>query len=93
VEPVVRDHSGADPAALARVVEAVAAGGVAAGAPLITDEIIDAFTASGDPEHVGRRLQEYADAGIRGLILQDPTGTGRSDALRLFAREVAPHVR
>ncbi len=93
VEPVVRDRSGADPEALARVVAAVAAGGVDAGAAVVTEEIIDTFTASGDPEHVGRRLQEYADAGIRGLILQDPTGAGRSDALRLFATEVLPHVR
>ncbi|HEY0189189.1 MAG TPA: LLM class flavin-dependent oxidoreductase [Cellulomonas sp.] len=92
VEPVVRDESGADPQDLARVVRAVHEHGLDAGAAAITDELIDVFTASGDPEHVGRRLQEYADLGIRGLILQDPTGQERAASLRLFAREVAPHV-
>jgi len=94
VEAVVRDESGADPQALARVVDAVRDGGVEAGAAAVTDELIDVFTAAGDPEHVGRRLQEYADAGVRGLILQEPgAGAERGDALRLFAREVLPHVR
>lgn len=93
VEAVIRDHSGADPAAMQRVATAVREEGIDAGAEKVTDELIDVFTASGSVEHVGRRLQEYADAGIRGQILQIPTADGREDALRLFAREVAPHVR
>lgn len=94
VEPVVRDTSGADPADLVAFADAVASGGLEAGAEAITDGIIDTFTASGDPEQVGRRLQEYADGGVRGLILKDPPGyEGRDEGIRLLAREVIPHVR
>lgn len=92
VEPVVREHSDADPELVRRTVADIAEHGIEDGATRIPTEVIDAFTIAGDPEHVGRRLQQYADAGVRGLILQSPGGPGRADELRLFAAEVMEHV-
>jgi len=92
VEPVVTDKSGADPGAVAAVRTAVAEGGVTAGAPLITDELIDVFAIAGDPPHVTRRLLEYAHAGIRGLIVQHIPGPQRLEGFRLLARDVLPHI-
>jgi 5,10-methylenetetrahydromethanopterin reductase len=92
VEPVVTDKSGADAAAVAAVRTAVAEGGVGAGVPLISDDLIDTFAIAGDPPHVTRRLLEYAQAGIRGLIAQHIPGPQRVEGFRLLADEVLPSI-
>lgn len=93
VDPIMRDWSGIDPDLVLPVISAVAEHGVEAGAAIIPDEVFDVFTATGDPERVGRRLQQYADAGIRGLVFQTPPDVSRPDAFRLLAQEVIPYVR
>ncbi|WP_053226384.1 LLM class flavin-dependent oxidoreductase [Solirubrobacter soli] len=92
VEPVVTDESGADPEAIAAVAAAVRDDGPAAGARYVTDELIDTFTAAGEPGHVARRLSEYAAAGIHGLIAQIQ-GTPRDESFRLLATEVLPAIQ
>lgn len=94
VEPVVRERADVDQDAVARVVADVLEHGAEAAGARIPDEVIDAFTVAGDPEHVGRRLTEYVEAGVRGLVLQSSRGgEERAAELRLFAEEVLPHVR
>src|SRR5205807_7431888 len=66
VEPVVLSTSGADHEELARVTQMVMADGVAAGAALVSDALIDMFAAAGTVEQVSERLQAYIDAGLRG---------------------------
>jgi len=92
VETVVLTTSGADPDELARVQAAVAAEGVDAGAALVTDALIDAFAAAGDPDQVASRLCDYADAGLRGLNAWHVIGPDPHGAMELLARELRPRV-
>jgi 5,10-methylenetetrahydromethanopterin reductase len=92
VEEIVLREAGADPETVARVRAAVAEDGAKAGAALVTDELIDTFAIAGAPDHAVGRFQEYATAGIRGLIVQFVPGLDRAEGLELIAKEVAPHV-
>jgi 5,10-methylenetetrahydromethanopterin reductase len=92
VEPIVLSTSGADPEAIERVRLAVLGSGIDAGARLITDDLIDVFAAAGDPDQVVARLQEYAAAGLRGLLAWHVIGPDRTRALQLLADEVRPRV-
>jgi len=92
VEPIVLSASGADPDEVARVREAAAVRGADAAAALVTDAMIDTFVAAGTPEHVARRLREYADAGLRGLNAWYVIGPRPHEALRVLAEEVGPAV-
>ncbi len=92
VEAVVLSTSGADPELLQRVRQVVLRDGVAAGATLVNDPLIDTFAAAGDPEHVAERLREFAGAGIRGLLAWHVIGPDRLIGLKLLAEEVWPRV-
>jgi alkanesulfonate monooxygenase SsuD/methylene tetrahydromethanopterin reductase-like flavin-dependent oxidoreductase (luciferase family) len=92
VEPVVLSTSGADPDEIDRVRRTAQTEGVEAGARLVTDGLIDTFAAAGDPDHVAKRLREYADAGLRGLNAWHVIGPDRPRAMELLAREVADRV-
>jgi 5,10-methylenetetrahydromethanopterin reductase len=92
VEPVVLSTSGADPDAIERVRRAVLDDGVEAGARLVTDGLIDAFAAAGDPDHVVARLHEYVRAGLRGVLAWHVIGPDRARALQLLADEVRGRV-
>jgi 5,10-methylenetetrahydromethanopterin reductase len=92
VEKVVYEHSGANAGDIARVREATTEQGAAAGAALITDELIDTFAVAGDTRLAVRRFREYAEAGLRGLIIQHVQGPGWVEGLSLIAKEVVPHV-
>ena len=92
VEKVVYAHSGADPGDIQKVREVTTERGPEAGAALVTDEIIDTFAIAGDTALAIRRFREYAEAGIRGLIVQHIPGPERVKGLTLIANEVAPHV-
>jgi 5,10-methylenetetrahydromethanopterin reductase len=92
VEKVVYAHSGADADAVRRVREVTAERGAETGAAFVTDEIIDTFAIAGDTGLAIRRFREYAEAGIRGLIIQHVPGPERVEGLTLIAREVVPHV-
>jgi 5,10-methylenetetrahydromethanopterin reductase len=92
VEKVVYEQSGADADDIARVREVTAERGVEAGAAFVTDEIIDTFAVAGDTQLAVRRFREYAEAGVRGLIIQHVPGPERVEGLKLIAVEVVPHV-
>ena len=92
VESIVLSTSGADPDAIERVRRAVLENGVDAGAELVTDQMIDTFAAAGTPEHVAARLQEYVEAGLRGVLAWHVIGPDRTRGLELLASEVRPHV-
>jgi 5,10-methylenetetrahydromethanopterin reductase len=92
VETVVHAHSGADAGTIEKIREVTAERGAEAGAALVTDEIIDTFAVAGDTALAIRRFREYADAGIRGLIIQHVPGPARIEGLTLIAEEVVPRV-
>lgn len=92
VEPIVLSTAGADPEEIERVRRAVLEEGLAAGAGLITDGLIDAFAAAGDPDDVAARLQAYARAGLRGVLAWHVIGPDRARALGLLAGEVRARV-
>jgi 5,10-methylenetetrahydromethanopterin reductase len=90
VEGVVVDTSGADPSEVEAVRSAVAAGGIPAGAAAVSEGLIDVFAAAGAPDQVAARLQEFAQAGIRGLLAWYVFGPERLAGIRQIAEEVAP---
>jgi 5,10-methylenetetrahydromethanopterin reductase len=92
VEKVVYEHSGADAGTIQKIREVTAEQGAEAGAAHVTDEVIDTFAVAGDTAVAIRRFREYADAGIRGLIIQHVPGSARAEGLALIAKEVVPHV-
>jgi 5,10-methylenetetrahydromethanopterin reductase len=92
VEPVVLSTSGADPDEIERLRTATIEGGVAAGIGYVTDGLIDAFAAAGDPDEVADRLRAYAQAGLRGINAWYVLGPDRHKALELLAKEVRPRV-
>jgi 5,10-methylenetetrahydromethanopterin reductase len=92
VEAVVIDRSAADPAEVAMIRATVGDHGVDAGAARISDALIDEFAVAGEPDHVAARLQQYIDAGLRGLIAAQVLGPDRLVALRLLAEHVWPKI-
>jgi 5,10-methylenetetrahydromethanopterin reductase len=92
VEKVVYAHSGADPGDIQKVRDVTTEQGTEAGAAVVTDEIIDTFAIAGDTALAVRRFRDYAEAGIRGLIIQHVPGPERVEGLTLIAKEVVPHV-
>jgi 5,10-methylenetetrahydromethanopterin reductase len=92
VENVVHAHSGADAGTIQRIREVTGERGAEAGAALVTDEIIDTFAVAGDTRLAVRRFREYAQAGIRGLIIQHVPGPERVQGLTLIAEKVVPRV-
>ena len=92
VETVVHAHSAADAADIQRVREVTTERGPQAGAAVVTDEIIDTFAVAGDVHLAVKRFREYAEAGLRGLIIQHVPGPERVEGLTLIAKEVIPHV-
>jgi 5,10-methylenetetrahydromethanopterin reductase len=92
IRPVALMTSGADPDEVGRVRRAVAAGGIEAGAALVSDGLVDTFAAAGTSDDVIRRLAEYTAAGLRGVIAWHVTGTHRQSAIGLLADEVVPYV-
>jgi 5,10-methylenetetrahydromethanopterin reductase len=92
VEPVVLSTSGADPEAVERVRRCVVDEGVDAGAHQVSDGLIDVFAAAGDPDQVTRRLREYIEAGLRGVLAWHVIGPDPSRGLELLASVVAPGV-
>jgi 5,10-methylenetetrahydromethanopterin reductase len=92
VEPVVLSTAGADTEEIERVRRTVLEDGVDAGARLITDELIDAFAAAGDPDRVAARLQEYLAAGLRGVLAWHVLGPDPERAIASLAHEVWPRA-
>jgi 5,10-methylenetetrahydromethanopterin reductase len=92
VEPVVLSTSGADPEEIERVRRTVLEESLEAGAGLVTDGLVDAFAAAGDPDHVAARLLEYAQAGLRGILAWHVIGPDRGRALQLLASQVRERV-
>jgi 2-methylisocitrate lyase-like PEP mutase family enzyme len=92
VEKVVYEHSGADAGDIAKVREVTAEQGAEAGAAFVTDELVDTFAVAGDTRLAVQRFREYAEAGLRGLIIQHVPGPERVEGLRLIAQQVVPHV-
>jgi 5,10-methylenetetrahydromethanopterin reductase len=93
VEPIMFTHSGADLERIDSIRRAVATSGPNAGAELVSDELIDTFALAGDPSHVADRFEEYAHAGVRGLIAQHVAGPQRVAGLRLLADAVLPRLK
>lgn len=92
VEGVVVDTSGAEPGDVRAVREAVGVGGIQAGAAAVTDHLIDVFAAAGTPDQVLARLNEFAAAGIRGLLAWYVFGPEPLAGIRQIATEVAPFI-
>ncbi|WP_240645945.1 LLM class flavin-dependent oxidoreductase [Georgenia sp. SYP-B2076] len=92
VEAVVVEHSGADPDQVEAVRAVVASDGPDAGAAAVTDDLIDVFAATGEPDEVGERLQAWVDAGIRGILGWHVLGPDPVAGLALFAEQVVPEL-
>jgi 5,10-methylenetetrahydromethanopterin reductase len=93
VEGVVVETSGADPGDVRSVREAVRANGIHAGAAAVTDHLIDVFAAAGTPDHVAERLNEFAAAGIRGLLAWYVFGPEPLAGIRQIATKVVPSIQ
>ncbi len=85
VEPVVYEHSGADPEQVAFVRSSVPEQGVDRVAEQLPEDLIDIFAAAGDPETVLSRLDHYEQAGVRGLNAWYVFGPDPDEGLRLLA--------
>jgi alkanesulfonate monooxygenase SsuD/methylene tetrahydromethanopterin reductase-like flavin-dependent oxidoreductase (luciferase family) len=85
VEPVVYEHSGADPEQVAFVRSSVPEQGVDRVAEQLPDELIDVFAAAGDPETVLSRLDDFEQAGVQGLNAWYVFGPDPDEGLRLLA--------
>jgi 5,10-methylenetetrahydromethanopterin reductase len=92
VEGVVVTTSGASPEQVAQVRAAVTLGGVSAGASAVSEDLIDVFAAAGSPAQVAQRLNEYAAAGIRGLLAWYVLGPDPIAGLCQLASDVMPLV-
>lgn len=90
VSGVVVDESGADLGQVDAVRAAVEAGGADAGAAVVTDELVDVFAATGEPDEVADRLRAWVDAGLRGVLGWHVLGPDPVLGLELFAERVVP---
>jgi 5,10-methylenetetrahydromethanopterin reductase len=92
VEGVVVDESGADPDAVTAVRRAVADGGAAAGAAVVSDGLIDTFAVAGTVDDVIAGLRPFAAAGLALPLAWHTLGPDPAWALEALAREVRPAV-
>lgn len=90
VEGVVVEESGADPEQVARVRAAVDEGGVDQGVRYVTEDLVDVFAATGEPEEVVERLEPWIEAGLRGVLGWHVLGPDPEVGLELFASRVVP---
>ncbi len=90
VEGVVVDESGADAGEVAAVREAVATGGVAAGAAAVTDGLVDVFAVAGTVDDVVAGLGPYVAAGMALPLLWHAFGPDPERAVEVLATEVGP---
>jgi 5,10-methylenetetrahydromethanopterin reductase len=82
--PNIAAEMGFDDELLTRVRAAVTDGGIEAGLPLVTDEMVSAVTVSGTPDECRARIADYRVAGVR-LPILFPLGDLRS-AINLIAQ-------
>ncbi len=92
VEGVVVDESGADLEAVAAVRRAVADGGVAAGAAVVADSLIDSFAVAGTVEDVVAQLAPFAAAGLALPLAWYTFGPDPEWAIEALAGDVRPAV-
>lgn len=67
-------------------------GGMDAALRYLPDWLCDRLTVCGTPEECCARLLEFADAGVKSVVLFNVLGRSPTDAIRLIAREVIPAV-
>ncbi len=82
----------ADPAEVAAVAAAVAEHGVAAGARVVTEGLIDAFAVAGTVDDVVGGLGSFAAAGLDVALAWYTFGPDSTAAIETLAREVRPAV-
>jgi 5,10-methylenetetrahydromethanopterin reductase len=92
VEPIVLSTSGADEREVERVRRTVAEDGVDAGARQVTEAMVDVFAAAGDPDHVAWRIDDYLQAGLRGVLAWHVLGPDPRRSLEVLAEVVRPRV-
>lgn len=87
-------ESGLDPRLTHSIADAFWSGDVEEASRRVGDELLDTFTLAGTPDDVLRRLEEYAEAGVRLPILQ-PVATDEEEVRRVIdvGREYAQHGR
>jgi 5,10-methylenetetrahydromethanopterin reductase len=85
VETVVYEQSGADPEQVAFVRSSVPEHGVDWVAERLPEDLIDVFAAAGDPDTVMSRLDDFEQAGVRGLNAWYVFGPDPDEGLRLLA--------
>ncbi len=91
VEPVMIDAgSGADPDEVAGVREAVATGGVAEGARVVSDGLIDRFAVAGTVEDVLAGFGLFAESGLHVPLAWYTFGPDPDWAIDTLARQVRP---
>lgn len=82
---------GLSPADFAPVTAALADGGVAAAAELVTDDMLR-LAVVGTPEEVVDRLRRLVEAGVTQLSLGGPLGPDPGAAIRLLGERVLPRL-
>lgn len=93
VERVMIDAgSGADPEEVAGVREAVTKGGVAAGAKVVSDGLIDRFAVAGTVDDVVAGFGLFAESGLHVPLAWYTFGPDPDWAIDTLAREVRPAV-
>ena len=88
VEGVVVDTAGADPEAVAAVRAAVAEGGEAAGAAVVSESLVDTFAVAGTVDDVVEGLHAFAEAGLHMPLAWYTLGPDPDEGVRLLAEQV-----
>ena len=93
VESIMIDASSrADPEEVTAVADAVAEGGAAAGAKVVTDRLIDLFAVAGTVDDVIEGLRPFAEAGLQVPLAWYTFGPDPEWAIDILAKEVRPAV-
>jgi len=56
----------------------------------VTDQMIDAFSIYGSPEHCLQRIQELYELGVTQVVIGSPIGPDKSVAIKTIGREIIP---
>jgi 5,10-methylenetetrahydromethanopterin reductase len=72
--------------------EAWTSGGMAAAVRQLPDWICDRLAVCGTPDDCRARLLEFAEAGVRTVVLFNVLGPDPAEAIRLVAGELIPAV-
>jgi len=89
----VLERHGISPEGALSIKDALVRGDFRAAFASVTDQMIDAFSIYGSPEHCLQRIHELYELGVTQVVIGSPIGPDKSVAIETIGREIVPSLK